>query len=147
MPENELCPSKNRPRTPWNKGKLIGAKPPLRPRHVWAIRTKLQIELCYAQQEIFEHRCYLRFPFLVVLRRGLELLAELGEFVGADVADRPEVHAAVAPAADVEALDGLHLRRLMRRIRGLRHKQLDAVGAALGDNGADAAVIYIIEAA
>src|SRR5437016_5189370 len=30
-------------RTPWNKGKLIGAKPPLRPKHVWSIRTKLQI--------------------------------------------------------------------------------------------------------
>ena len=31
-------------RTPWNKGKLIGAKPPLWPKHVWSIRTKLQIE-------------------------------------------------------------------------------------------------------
>jgi len=31
------------PREPWNKGKLIGAKPPLRPKHVWSIRTKLQI--------------------------------------------------------------------------------------------------------
>ena len=31
-------------RVPWNKGKLIGAKPPLRPRHVWSIRTKLQVE-------------------------------------------------------------------------------------------------------
>jgi integrase len=30
-------------REPWNKGKLIGAKPPLRPKHVWSIRTKLQI--------------------------------------------------------------------------------------------------------
>jgi integrase len=29
---------------PWNKGKLTGAKPPLRPKHVWSIRTKLQIE-------------------------------------------------------------------------------------------------------
>ena len=29
---------------PWNKGKLIGAKPPLRSKHVWSIRTKLQIE-------------------------------------------------------------------------------------------------------
>jgi integrase len=28
----------------WNKGKLIGAKPPLRPKHVWSIRTKLQVE-------------------------------------------------------------------------------------------------------
>jgi integrase len=29
---------------PWNKGKLTGAKPPLRPKHVWSIRTKLQIK-------------------------------------------------------------------------------------------------------
>jgi len=29
--------------TPWNKGKLIGPKPPLQPKHVWAIRTRLQI--------------------------------------------------------------------------------------------------------
>ena len=31
-------------REPWNKGKLIGAKPPLRASHVWSIRTKLQLE-------------------------------------------------------------------------------------------------------
>ncbi|MDE5454177.1 tyrosine-type recombinase/integrase [Bradyrhizobium sp. CSA112] len=31
-------------RVPWNKGMLTGAKPPLRPKHVWSIRTKLQIE-------------------------------------------------------------------------------------------------------
>ena len=31
-------------KVPWNKGKLTGAKPPLRPKHVWAIRTKLQME-------------------------------------------------------------------------------------------------------
>ena len=30
-------------RRPWNKGKLTGAKPPLQPKHVWAIRTRLQI--------------------------------------------------------------------------------------------------------
>jgi integrase len=29
---------------PWNKGKLLGAKPPLHPKHVWSIRTKLQID-------------------------------------------------------------------------------------------------------
>jgi hypothetical protein len=42
MPENEA--SKDQPRTPWNKGKLIGAKPPLRPKHVWSIRTRLMVE-------------------------------------------------------------------------------------------------------
>ena len=31
-------------RLPWNKGKLTGAKPPLRPKHVWSIWTTLQIE-------------------------------------------------------------------------------------------------------
>jgi hypothetical protein len=35
-------------RVPWNKGKLTGAKPPLRPKHVWSIRTKLQIEVALA---------------------------------------------------------------------------------------------------
>lgn len=31
-------------KVPWNKGKVIGAKPPLRTKHVWSIRTKLQID-------------------------------------------------------------------------------------------------------
>ena len=31
-------------RAPWNKGKLIGAKPPLRQKHIWAIRTMLQVD-------------------------------------------------------------------------------------------------------
>ncbi len=30
-------------RQPWNKGKFTGPKPPLQPRHVWAIRTRLQL--------------------------------------------------------------------------------------------------------
>jgi integrase len=40
--ELSILPAKKR--TPWNKGKLIGAKPPLWPKHVWSIRTKLHIE-------------------------------------------------------------------------------------------------------
>jgi integrase len=31
-------------RDPWNKGKFTGAKPPLGPKHVWAVRSKLQVE-------------------------------------------------------------------------------------------------------
>jgi integrase len=43
--ENNHVPDevKSARRPPWNKGKLIGAKPPLRPSHVWSIRTKLQM--------------------------------------------------------------------------------------------------------
>lgn len=31
------------PHHPWNKGKLVGQKPPLKPRVVWAIRVQIQI--------------------------------------------------------------------------------------------------------
>ena len=31
-------------RLPWNKGKLNGAKAPARPKHVWSIWTRLQID-------------------------------------------------------------------------------------------------------
>jgi integrase len=44
MPDNETSLLKDPTRAPWNKGKLIGAKPPLRPRHVWSIRTRLIVE-------------------------------------------------------------------------------------------------------
>ncbi len=44
MSDNEARLLKDRPRMPWNKGKLIGAKPPLRPKHVWSIRTRLMVE-------------------------------------------------------------------------------------------------------
>ena len=39
--ENGSLPNK---RTPWNKGKLIGARLPPRPKHVWSIRTRLLLE-------------------------------------------------------------------------------------------------------
>jgi integrase len=35
--------SDNQTTQPWNKGQLTGAKPPLRPKHVWAVRTRLQL--------------------------------------------------------------------------------------------------------
>jgi hypothetical protein len=44
MQDQENATPTIRKRAPWNKGKLTGAKPPLRPKHVWSIRTKLQIE-------------------------------------------------------------------------------------------------------
>jgi hypothetical protein len=31
------------PHEPWNKGKLIGQKPPLKLREIWAIRIRLQL--------------------------------------------------------------------------------------------------------
>ena len=39
---NEIIGS-HQPKSPWNKGKLLGSKPPLQTKQVWAIRTKLQV--------------------------------------------------------------------------------------------------------
>ena len=45
MEKEHICTDNSPlPRTPWNIGKLIGGKPPLRPSHVWSIRTNLQVE-------------------------------------------------------------------------------------------------------
>ena len=44
MHESENSASAAPKRVPWNKGKLTGARPPLRPKHVWAVRIKLQME-------------------------------------------------------------------------------------------------------
>lgn len=35
---------KDSQRSPWNKGKVVGSKPPLRTKNVWSIRTKLQLD-------------------------------------------------------------------------------------------------------
>ena len=43
MSDHENC-SPTSKCTPWNKGKLIGARPPLRPKHIWSIRTRLLLE-------------------------------------------------------------------------------------------------------
>jgi integrase len=38
-------PSTGHSRSPWNKDKIIGPRPPLRPGHVWSIRAKLRLQL------------------------------------------------------------------------------------------------------
>jgi hypothetical protein len=30
-------------RAPWNKGRLIGQKPPLKPKEIWSIRIRLHL--------------------------------------------------------------------------------------------------------
>jgi integrase len=43
MQDVTIEPSSGARKVPWNKGKLTGPKPPLQPKHVWAIRTHLQL--------------------------------------------------------------------------------------------------------
>jgi integrase len=39
---------------PWNKGRLIGQKRPLKPKDVWAIRVRLQIDGCKRDLALFD---------------------------------------------------------------------------------------------
>ncbi len=41
---NHTGDSNTGPRDLRNRAKLIGPKPPLQPKHVWAIRTRLQLD-------------------------------------------------------------------------------------------------------
>ena len=44
MPDYYLLPDSPQEATPNHKGRLVGQKPPLKPREVWAIRVRLQIQ-------------------------------------------------------------------------------------------------------
>ena len=37
----------------WNKGKLVGQKPPLKPKEIWAIRARLQLRHAYRDLALF----------------------------------------------------------------------------------------------
>ena len=41
-------------RGPWNKGKLVGQKPPLRVKDIWAIRVRLQMQLRTRDLALFD---------------------------------------------------------------------------------------------
>ncbi|QRE76785.1 MULTISPECIES: tyrosine-type recombinase/integrase [Methylobacterium] len=41
MQETSTIPSTTR--VPWNRGRIVGPKPPLKPKHIWALRTRLQL--------------------------------------------------------------------------------------------------------
>lgn len=44
MKDTNESPHAGLARQPWNKGKLTGTRPPLQPRHVWAVRTGMMLE-------------------------------------------------------------------------------------------------------
>src|SRR5450432_3308311 len=79
--------------------------------------------------------------------RGFELVAELGEFVGGEIADRPVVQSPLAPAPDIESLDGVDPGGVVFGTGGLGHEQIDHMGAPAVDDGADRVGVDIIEPA
>src|ERR1051325_10710873 len=79
--------------------------------------------------------------------RGLELLAELGEFIGAEIADRPVVQPALAPAPDVKALDGFGFGGAMPGAGRWRDEKIDDVAAPPVPHCAERACIDAVEPA
>ena len=45
MDKSSYSEAGNHTTPPWNKDKLVGSKPPLRPKHVWAVRARLQLKV------------------------------------------------------------------------------------------------------
>jgi integrase len=41
--QDKIADHPRRSTTPWNRGKLIGPKPPLKTREIWSIRVRLQV--------------------------------------------------------------------------------------------------------
>src|SRR5476651_139654 len=46
----DIATTATRRATPWNKGKLLGQKPPLKLKEIWAIRIRLQLD--HRQREL-----------------------------------------------------------------------------------------------
>ena len=63
---------------PWNKGKIIGQKPPLLLKHVWAIRTKLQMEKRIRDLALFNLAIDSKLRGCDVIRLRLEDVAPNG---------------------------------------------------------------------
>jgi hypothetical protein len=50
MSQPDLFRTLNRP---WNAGRLVGPKAPLKPKHVWAIRQELKTSRCHRDLALF----------------------------------------------------------------------------------------------
>ncbi len=44
---------RNERHVPWNRGRLLGQKPPLKLREIWAIRIRLQLKRCHRDLALF----------------------------------------------------------------------------------------------
>jgi hypothetical protein len=87
-------------RVPWNKGKVTGAKPPLRPKHVWAIRTKLQIDHLTRDLALFNLAIDSKL-------RGCDLVAVMVDDVVNEIMNRAVVANRVDADAGVLELSGV----------------------------------------
>ncbi len=65
-------------KTPGNKGKLTGQKAPLRPKHVWAIRTRLQLASKFRDLALFNVAIDSKLRGCDVVRLTMQVIAPNG---------------------------------------------------------------------
>src|SRR3546814_11249738 len=78
MSEPPKLGSAQAPQRPWNKGKLVGAKPPLQPKHVWSIRTRLQLDGRPRDLVLFNLAVDSKLPACALVRLRIEDVAPHG---------------------------------------------------------------------
>src|SRR5580704_16346909 len=81
------------------------------------------------------------------MQRGGDFLPEFIELAGIDVADRPQVEAALAPMADVKSLHGFVLDAMDRGAQRLADEQIDHVLAPVIDDRGHRLAVDVIEPA
>src|ERR1051325_8040349 len=86
-------------------------------------------------------------PRSAISHRGLELFAELREFICAKIADCPVVQPALAPAPDIKALDGFDFGGAMPGAGRLHDEKIDDVAAPPVHHRAERACIDAVEPA
>lgn len=66
--------------TSWNSGRIIGQKPPLKPKEVWAIRTRLQMWGAVRDLALFNSRSTANCELVISSRSQLLMLRFPGGF-------------------------------------------------------------------
>jgi hypothetical protein len=68
-------PARLSARVPWNKGKLVGQKPPLKLQEIWAIRIRLQLSTRLRDLALFDLAIDSKLRGCDLVRLGVEDVA------------------------------------------------------------------------
>jgi hypothetical protein len=119
-------------RTPWNKGKLIGPKPPLRPKHVWSIRTKLQVEGRTRDLAMFNLAIDSKLRGCDVVALKVEDVAPRGYTVERATVRQKKTS---RPPAGLLREDASHLEHLIFDKKGHHFRKANSFYLAVGETG------------
>ena len=74
----DLLPVLQSVRVPWNKGRIIGQKRPLLPRHVWSIHVRLEMAGNARDLALFNMPSTISFGVAILSASGSGMFSPLG---------------------------------------------------------------------